>query len=322
MNNEKIMTLKEAILKSLQELKKPVNKNEVTKYILKKNFYDSKGKTLDATVSAILGNFIRSGDIRVKRKKKEKINYYYLTANEEEINFEEPEIENQTTKTIDFKERDLHLLLNLYLKKKDNIYSKTIFHEKSLKKDKNQKWIHPDIVGINFLKFSSEHARKLLKTINKKDIFKIYSYEIKREIKTEHELKKSFFQAVSNSSWANYGFLVAFEIGDNLMEEIKRLNHLFGIGVIELKAKPYESKILFPPKYKNLDFKTIDKLCGLNEDFKKFIEHSEYMVSETQRHEIAKKALINFCDKIPFNDDDDISIEKYCKENNIPIDDN
>lgn len=32
------------------------------------------------------------------------------------------------------------------------------------------------------------------------------------------------FQALSNSSWANYGYLVAFEINEEVMEEMERLN--------------------------------------------------------------------------------------------------
>ena len=35
------------------------------------------------------------------------------------------------------------------------------------------------------------------------------------------DLKKSYFQAVSNSSRANYSYLVALEIGDNLKDEME-----------------------------------------------------------------------------------------------------
>ena len=84
-------------------------------------------------------------------------------------------------------------------------------------------------------------------------------------------MKKSFFQAVSNSSLANYGYLVAFEISDSLDEEMERLNQSFGIGIINLKANPYESKMLYQSKYNELDFKTLDKLCKINNDFETFI---------------------------------------------------
>ena len=127
------------------------------------------------------------------------------------------------------------------------------------------------MIGINFLNLSSRVNQNFLKLLDKIDTFKIISYELKKEINTDYELKEAYFQAVSNSSWANYGYLVAFEISDNLMDEIERLNQSFGIGVIELNANPYQSKILYPSKLKNLDFKTIDKLCNINKEFETFI---------------------------------------------------
>jgi len=36
---------------------------------------------------------------------------------------------------------------------------------------------------------------------------------------------------------------------------------------LNLKSNPYESKILFQAKYRDLDFKTIDKLCKVNERY-------------------------------------------------------
>ena len=77
--------------------------------------------------------------------------------------------------------------------------------------------------------------------------------ELKREISSDNELKQAYFQAVSNSSWANYGYLVALEFSDDLLDEIERLNQSFGVGIIKLNANPYQSKVLFPAKYKNLD---------------------------------------------------------------------
>lgn len=175
------------------------------------------------------------------------------------------------------------------------------------------------MIGINFLKLNSKSTQTLLKVINKTDTFKLSSYEIKKEINTDYELKKTFFQAVSNSSWANYGYLVAFEISDSLLEEIERLNQSFGIGVIELKSNPFESKILFPAKYKDLDFKTIDKLCKINIDFDKFIEQIEKLLTATERYvKSTERELFEFCDHFF---ESDTEIEKYCKNNNIPIED-
>ena len=65
------------------------------------------------------------------------------------------------------------------------------------------------------------------KLINHFDIFKISSFKVNKEINSDYELKKSFFQAVSNSSRENYGYLVAIEICDRLNEEMERLNKAF-----------------------------------------------------------------------------------------------
>jgi len=317
------MTVKEAIIKVLEEQKRALTYLEVHDKIIERNYVDwSNAKTPADTTAAQLGSFIRKNDTRVKRIKGKKGFEYYLSKHEEEINLSEI-IENVpvpriTAKSKEFQERDLHKLLSSYLKNK-NIYSKTIFHEKSLNsKDNHQKWIHPDMIGIKFLNLKNKSSQSLMKMINKADAFELVSYELKKEIKSDYELKKTYFQAVSNSSWANYGYLVAFEISSNLKEEMERLNQSFGIGIIELKANPYESEVIFPAKNKELDFKTIDKLCEINNDFEKFILKTDSLLSAPDEYlEGSQKEFEKFCDdyfKI------DSEIEKYCKEKYIPID--
>lgn len=322
------MTIKEAILKSLEDLVIPVNNNEVFNHIVNKNYYEFlKGKTPAATISAQLGDFIRWGDTRVKRIKKSNGSYnYYLTKNEQLIGIDILNDENevdiskqeqlQQTKTKVYEERDLHKLLSSYLKNTET-FSKTIFHEQSNGKDSNQIWTHPDMVGIKFLNLQTKVSQNFLKSINRVDTFKLSSYELKREITSDSELKKAYFQAVSNSSWANYGFLVAFEFSDSLYEEMLRLNQSFGIGIIELNANPYQSKILFPATYRDLDFKTIDKLCKINREFENFIEQTEKLLTASEKYfSGAEKELNEFCDKYFSNDSE---VEKYCKERNIPF---
>lgn len=58
-------------------------------------------------------------------------------------------------------------------------------------------------------------------------------------------LKECYFQAVSNSSFANEGYLVVFEeFDDEILEELIRLNASFGIGVIKLESSTAESRTL------------------------------------------------------------------------------
>ena len=81
------MTIKEAILKSLDEINDLTNYMDVYNHIVKNNFYDfGSAKTPASTISALLGDFIRNGDTRVKRIKQQGGTYaYYLTKNEQNI---------------------------------------------------------------------------------------------------------------------------------------------------------------------------------------------------------------------------------------------
>jgi hypothetical protein len=318
------MTQKEAIIKSLDDIGGVATYLDIYNHIIAKRYYDfGTAKTPSATVSGWLSFFIKNGDTRVKRIKQEGGAYtYYLTKNEQNIPIEilsgpaEPKVNTvKADKIKTYDERDLHKLLSSYLNISET-YSKTIFHEQSNGKDTNQIWTHPDMVGIKFLNLKMQSSQNLLKTINRIDTFKMSSYELKKEINSDSELKKAFFQAVSNSSWANYGYLVAFEFSDNVYEEMGRLNQSFGIGIIQLNANPYQSKILFPAKYRELDFKTIDKLCQMNDKFNKFIDQTEKLMTDSEKYVSGTvKELKEFCDDYFANDTE---LEKYCKEKNIP----
>ena len=88
--------------------------------------------------------------------------------------------------------------------------------------------------------------------------------------------RESFFQALSNSSWAHEGYLVAADIkqDDELMSELSRLTSSFGIGIIQLDLEDIDSsQILFPARSRPLlDWETINKLSEQNPDFEKFIQ--------------------------------------------------
>lgn len=222
------------------------------------------------------------------------------------------QIESQPTK---YKERSLHPLLTNYLFTED-IYAKTIFHETSKGAD-NKKWVHPDMVGVRFNDFQNNATSDLIKAADAKSYIELYSYELKRSIDNDHNLKEYFFQALSNSSWANYGYLVAFDISDSVLEEMERLNRAFGIGLIHLSPYPDDTKILFQARKNALDYYTIDKLCKLNNEFEEFIERTTKVLNAGARMlDDVREGLKNFCDKI-FNSDDEITL--YCAKENIPL---
>ena len=128
------MTIKEAILKSLDEINGLANYLEVCNHIVNKVYYDfGETKKPEMTISAQLGNFIRDNDTRVKRIKQEGGTYsYYLTKNEQDIGIEILSGTTETATTVkipkvkvkSYNERDLHKLLSSYLKN-TKIYSKS-----------------------------------------------------------------------------------------------------------------------------------------------------------------------------------------------------
>lgn len=201
-----------------------------------------------------------------------------------------------------YTERDLHTLLTkfVYSNQHFRCYTKTIHHEKSKKKNIGvNKWLHPDIVGVHFP--YEEYSKETINLINSlnESTYKLYSFEMKKTLNFEN-LREYYFQAVSNSSWANEGYLVTLDIdeSDEFMDEIRRLNNAFGIGVIKLNSiNIAESEIIFPAKInESLDWDTINRLVEDNIDFKEFTE----TISDTSK-----------TDKISKEYDEVLNDEKY-----------
>ena len=214
-----------------------------------------------------------------------------------------------------FDERSLHKLFCSYLRTR-SIYAKTIFHEKSSSRvDSAQKWVHPDIVGVQFEEFKNDATLSLLKATEPKETVHLYSYELKRKIESDYQLKQYYFQALSNSNWANFGYLVAFEINDGLDEEMERLNNAYGIGIIQMQDGNWT--ILYPAREKALDYNTIEKLNNLNRDFCTFIDKISKVLNAPEKYiKEAKDSFEATCDKIFESDEEQ---ERYCKEHNIPF---
>ncbi len=318
---ERQRTWSAAILIALEAFPKGATANEVWPYIHENGLYipSPTAQTPLSTVQAQLGDFVRNGDERVRRIKKDKVYVYYLSKYSEGVNevieSSEKKPEQSKAQKESYKERSLHLLLSTYLRHKE-VLAKTIFHESSKANDEHQTWVHPDMVGVKFAKFGNKAVSDLYEQLNSRQMAELYSYELKREINNDYELKKYYFQAVSNSTWANYGYLVAFEIGDNLREEIERLNAAFGIGVIKLHANPYESKELYPVKRNELDFRTLDKLCKINKDLETLVTRvGKVLTASNDLRRDVLDGLERICDGILRTDDD---VQAYCKENHIP----
>lgn len=178
-----------------------------------------------------------------------------------------------------FHERKLHPLLayfaytNTTFNRGKQVYTKTIYHEISRHNSLNE-WIHPDMVG--FYSPIDDWNDKLLE-FNKftdRSAIRLYSFEIKKRL-DRGNYRECFFQAVSNSSWANEGYLVTCSVQqqDDLLSELERLSASFGIGIINLDLSDIDSSaVLFPARTKDsLDWETMNKLCEQNDDFATFI---------------------------------------------------
>ncbi|MBN2890807.1 MAG: hypothetical protein JXL97_02980 [Bacteroidales bacterium] len=223
---------------------------------------------------------------------------------------EQSKIEKKETKK--FSERDLHPIVvayaNIDTHFKANV--KTIFHENSSKTTKGQnEWLHPDLVGVYFpFKDYSVETREIQDYLRISSI-KLYSFELKINLNFSN-LRQSYFQAVSNSSWANEGYLVTLNLDDDptLKDEIRRLNNAFGIGLIKLNAdNVYESEIVFPSRInQEIDWDTVNRLANENADFNDFLklitEDCKLGKIKSQYDKVLKpEELIDYIDKKGIN---------------------
>ncbi|GAA7754053.1 hypothetical protein JP0168_03120 [Helicobacter pylori] len=158
-------------------------------------------------------------------------------------------------------------------------YTKTIFHEGSLKSPKGMdRWLYPDMVGVRFLhaELFNENLIAFSKKFDTLPV-KLVSFELKKEISVNN-CRECYFQAISNSSWANEGYLVGCHIDTHnpqLMDLLKRLHASFGIGVIDLRTDEDKSAILLNAKYKEkIDYTVASELSAKNEKFSGFLKRA------------------------------------------------
>ncbi|HJD59632.1 MAG TPA: hypothetical protein LFW20_03020 [Rickettsia endosymbiont of Omalisus fontisbellaquei] len=220
---------------------------------------------------------------------------YYYTEKTDIEEIEQIETFNASGPSLQIKEKDLYSKLSEFLHSEFNIYSYRINEKRSTngRGPDGNKWLYPDIVGIEDLSadWNDEIKDCVKEYFDKKT--KLSSYEVKTVI-NQSNVRQVFFQTVSNSSWANFGYLVITEIrGNNTKKELNILCNLHGIGVIELNiGEPSESYIMIPAKERpEVDWNTANRLAEENKDFCNYIEkirhfyktsHSKYLKSNIQ----------------------------------------
>lgn len=258
---------------------KPMTVYEIWKKAEKQGLVEklgTSGKTPEKTLAARLYVDIRDNGQSIFCQSSRRPAKFCLAAEKDIVR--EPDAEETVAEKPEkstFHERDLHILLSSFVQTDGHFkcQTKTIYHEKSQRaaKGKNQ-WLHPDMVGIYypFIDYSGQVLN--LFSVVGENPYKIFSFELKKEINYSN-LREVYFQAVSNSSWAHEGYLVALKVEEELFEELRRLNNAFGIGIIRLNPSNIsQSEILFTSsERKNLDWDTIERLAEENEDFCTFI---------------------------------------------------
>lgn len=283
------MTYIELGKKVLEQAKRPLKSKEIWEEACKMGWDKERpsiGKTPWSTIGSDLGKDKKQFYVA---RKEGKSFFYWLKSRKEELahlqeysSVREEKDDSEKKQKNSFCERVLHPLLVKFLDKDPNfkLLCKTICHEPCKKGEAGEyRWNYPDIVGVYFPynkyppfdKYDGETLKFLHHTGQKRH--KLFSFELKKELSFSN-LKASYFQAVSNSSWANEGYLVVFEkIGDKVLGELRRLNQSFGIGVIKLESEISNSEILLPAKEREIDIPTLNMLIEQSpKDFKPFME--------------------------------------------------
>lgn len=286
------MTFIELAERVLKEEKRPLTANEIWTLATEKGYdkqLNSEGKTPWQTLYAQIYVSAKDNPKTPFAKTDSRPKKFYLKSQATHIDLSETAVTSEPAtikkKKFEFLEKDLHPFLTYYAYYHLRCYTKTINHSLSSKKEFGE-WVHPDIVGCYFpLDDWKQEVYELSSSIGNISI-RLLSFELKRELSFGN-LRESFFQTVSNSSWANESYLVAAEVSDEqeFRDELSRLSTSFGIGVIRLNLEdPHSSEIIFPAKYREaLDWETINKLT-MNADFKEFISTVKIDITSKKIH--------------------------------------
>lgn len=205
--------------------------------------------------------------------------YYWnaeLDGADDEITSDMDELEVDTPLAAQsLSEQELYPLLMAYLNKDLGLYCLRIDEHKSKNSHGNggNQWLHPDIVALEPLDQGwDEIVRSCVRSGNSSSV-RLWSFEVKKHL-TRGNVRKYFFQAVSNSSWANYGYLVATGLNSDVEPELQMLSSLHGIGILLLDTESlFDSQILIPAKERSIvDWQSANRIVTENSDFHHYIE--------------------------------------------------
>lgn len=260
--------------KVLTEEKRPLSPSEIWKIAAAKGYVSllsSEGKTPASTLYAAIFTDARDNPDTIFVKVGARPARYFLKTLAERVRPADLEkaasAEAEVPEIYAYNESDLHPFLAYFAQQRFKAYPKTIRHSTSRRNEFGQ-WVHPDMVGVYYPVEDWKPEVLDLSAATGSIAVKLYSFEIKKQLSFSN-LREAFFQAVSNSSWAHEGYLVAADIStdEDFIAELRRLSASFGIGVIQLEIDdPDSSEVLIPARERAaLDWDTLNKLA-MNKD--------------------------------------------------------
>lgn len=173
------------------------------------------------------------------------------------------------------REMQLYPKLGEYLEAEFGIHSQRIDEKRSANKrgPQGNRWLFPDVVALEDLTHDwTPEVRQCVSEAGAQKA-RMWSFEVKLLLNRSN-VREAYFQTVSNSSWANFAYLVSGEIeGAETMRELRMLAALHGVGVVKLDSdNPAESQILIPAKERpEIDWANCNRLASENSDFQKVI---------------------------------------------------
>ncbi len=198
---------------------------------------------------------------------------YYWTAASEAAEVAEAE-KVKAAEPGKVSEHDLYPLLCRYLHGEWQLYPKRIDEKRSSNRNgpNGNKWLFPDLVALEDL--GREWDREIRACVQQVGAqrARLWSFEVKLLINRAN-VREAWFQAVSNSSWANLGYLVAADIQESAMKELRLLAASYGIGLIRLDINdPNESEVLIPARERgDIDWDACNRLAQENSDFQNVV---------------------------------------------------
>lgn len=194
------------IVQSVLEITGPISPTEVydkAQELFEKgeitNMFDYRGEMPHERVSDSIYTALSKGEELPFFKAREKPTLIALKGamNEPVLNIQKPSAPSvKIAHNKIMHERDLHPFLTYMAIHNENLkcYTKTIFHEESLKSSKGMdRWLYPDMVGVRFLhaEWSNENLIAFSKKFDTLPV-KLVSFELKKEISV-HNCRECYF---------------------------------------------------------------------------------------------------------------------------------